>query len=235
MRWCRATISSAFVGSSASSAGGRGTIDMRPYRRLGTVLLFIVACSPRAKPLVGTLSPQRVPSSELPPVHRKIVFHYDYSQPELHIRGDGVARISAPDSARLDFFVNDQSTGHALLVGDEIRLEDGQETIRKFLPPAPLLWAALGRLHVPAAADTTVRVDSDTVRVDIGHQPGWRATFAGEQLRRLEQIDGGRIPQWVARPAEGPIRYEQPRLRRTLLLTVTRVDTVPGFDASIWR
>jgi hypothetical protein len=122
-----------------------------------------------------------------------------------------------------------------LLVGDELRLQDGQESIRKFLPPAPLLWAALGRLHVPAAADTTVRVDSDTLRVDIGHQPGWRATFAGEQLRRLELIDGGRIPQWVARPAEGPIRYEQPRLRRTLLLTVSRVDTVPGFDASIWQ
>jgi hypothetical protein len=184
---------------------------------------------------VGTLSPQRVPASELPPVHRKIVFHYDYSQPELRIRGDGVARISAPDSARLDFFVNGESTGHALLVGDEIRLQDGEETIRKLLPPAPLLWAALGRLHVPAAADTTVRVDSDTLRVDIGHQPGWRATFADEQLRRLEFIDGGRIPQWVARPAEGPIRYEQPRLRRTLLLTVSRVDTVPGFDASIWR
>lgn len=235
MRSCRATTSSAFVASSASSAGGWGTMAMRQLRRLGAVMLVVVACSPRARPLVGTLSPQRVPASELPPVHRKIVFQYDYSQPELRIRGDGVARISAPDSARLDFFVNGESTGHALLVGDELRLQDGQESIRKFLPPAPLLWAALGRLHVPAAADTTVRVDSDTLRVDIGHQPGWRATFAGEQLRRLELIDGGRIPQWVARPAEGPIRYEQPRLRRTLLLTVSRVDTVPGFDASIWR
>ncbi len=163
------------------------------------------------------------------------MFQYDYSQPELRVRGEGVARISAPDSARFDFFVNGQSTGYALLVGDDIRLQDGQDAMRRFLPPAPLLWAALGRLHVPAAADTVVRVDSDTLRVEVGHQPAWRATFTSDQLRRLELIDGGRIPQWVARPAAGPIRYEQPRLRRTLLLTVSRVDTVPGFDASIWR
>ncbi|MBK5188396.1 MAG: hypothetical protein JJD97_09115 [Gemmatimonadaceae bacterium] len=163
------------------------------------------------------------------------MFQYDYTEPDLRIRGDGVARIAPPDSVRLDFFVNGEGTGHALLVGDEIRLQDGEQKMRDFLPPPPLLWAALGRLHVPAAADTTVRVDSDTLRIDIGHQPGWRATFAGEQLRRLELIDGGRIPQWVERPATGPIRYEQPRLRRTLKLMISRDDTVPGFDVSIWR
>jgi hypothetical protein len=239
MRSYRGTTSSAFVVSSATSARGRGTMTMRLSRSLmagimGSVLL-VTACSPRAHPLTGIPSPRRVPVAELAPVHRKLVFQWDYSQPELRIRGEGVARIAPPDSARLDFFVNGQGTGHALLVGDEIRLQNGQASMRDFLPPAPLLWAALGRLHVPAAADTTVRVDSDTVRIDIGHQPGWRATFFDDQLRRLELIDGGRIPQWVARPAAGPIRYEQPRLRRTLQLTISRDDTVPGFDASIWR
>ncbi|MBA2683139.1 MAG: hypothetical protein H0U66_01415 [Gemmatimonadaceae bacterium] len=221
---------------SATAAPRRGT-TVTPRWSLGSILVLaaLAACSPRAREAVGAISPRHVPASELPRVHRKIVFQWDYSQPELRIRGDGVARISAPDSARFDFFVNGQGTGHALLVGDQIRLQDGQQSMRDFLPPAPLLWAALGRLHVPAASDTTVRVDSDTLRVDIGHEPGWRATLFGGELRRLELIDGGRIPQWVSRPAGGPIRYEQPRLRRTLLLTVSRVDTVPGFDASIWR
>jgi hypothetical protein len=228
------------VASSDTSASGWGTTFMRRHRwsrlvPMVSAAVAVAACSPRARPLVGAISPQRVPVAELPPVHRKIVFGWDYSQPELRIRGDGVARISAPDSARLDFFVNGQGTGHALLVGNDIRLQDGQQAMRDFLPPAPLLWAALGRLHVPAAADTTVRVDSDTLRVDIGHEPGWRATFYNDQLLRLELIDGGRVPQWVARPAAGPIRYEQPRLRRTLLLTISRIDTVPGFDASIWQ
>lgn len=230
----RVTISSVFVAFSATSGRGRGTMAMRLLYPVG-ITLVLAACSPKARPLAGAPTPRRVPVAELAPVHRKIVFAWDYSQPELRIRGDGVARISPPDSARLDFFVNGQATGHALLVGDEIRLQGGQEGMRDFLPPAPLLWAALGRLHVPVATDTTVRVDADTLRIDIGHQPGWRATFFDEQLRRLELIDGGRIPQWVSRPAAGPIRYEQPRLRRTLQLTISRDDTVPGFDASIWR
>jgi hypothetical protein len=237
MRWCRATTSSAFVVSSDTSARARGTTLMRLSTWIVAALpvVAMVACSPRARPLTGVPAPRRIPVAELAPVHRKIVFQYDYSQPELRIRGEGVARIAPPDSARLDFFVNGQGTGHALLIGDQIRLQGGQDAMRDLLPPAPLLWAALGRLHVPAASDTTVRVDSDTLRIDIGHEPGWRATFFDDQLRRLELIEGGRIPQWVARPDVGPIRYEQPRLRRSLQLTISRDDTVPGFDASIWR
>lgn len=237
MRLFRAITSSAFVVCSATSTRGRGITQMRLDHSIAAALLLLgaAACSPRARPLTGTPAPRRVPVAELAPVHRKIVFHWDYSQPELRMRGEGVARIAPPDSARLDFFVNGQGTGYALLIGDQIRLQSGQGAMRDFLPPAPLLWAALGRLHVPAAPDTTVRVDSDTLRIDIGQQSGWRATFFDEQLRRLELIDDGRIPQWVARPAVGPIRYEQPRLRRTLQLTISRDDTVPGFDASIWR
>lgn len=208
---------------------------MRLSLRVVPLLVLAASCSPRAAPLAGVPTPRRMPAAELPMERRKIVFQWDYSQPEIRIRGDGVARISPPDSARLDFFVDGQGTGHALLIGDQIRLPDGARQMRDFLPPAPLLWAALGRLHVPAATDTVVRVDSDTLRIDIGHEPGWRATFANDQLRRLELIDGGRVPQWVSRPAVGPIRYEQPRLRRSLALTISRVDTVPGFDAAIWR
>src|SRR6478672_2836498 len=196
MRWYRAIISSAFVGCSATSARGRGISWMRPDHSIAAALLLLgaAACSPRARPLTGIPAPRRVPVAELAPVHRKIVFRWDYSQPDLRVRGEGVARIAPPDSARLDFFVNGQGTGHALLIGDQIRLQSGQGAMRDFLPPAPLLWAALGRLHVPGAADTTVRVDADTLRIEIGHASGWRATFAGEQLRRLEQIDDGRIP-----------------------------------------
>ena len=142
--------SSAFVVSSATSAAGRGILaHARLSMAFSSPRSSLRPVRPRAAPLAGAPTPRRMPLAELPPVHRKIVFAWDYSQPELRIRGDGVARISPPDSARLDFFVNGQGTGHALLVGDEIRLQGGQESMRDFLPPAPLLWAALGRLHVP--------------------------------------------------------------------------------------
>ena len=233
----KAFVASIVLLVGATSALARGTTRMRLLVGMNAVLLLgaAAACSPRARPLTGTPAPPRIPASELVPVHRKVVFQWDYSQPDLRIRGEGVARISPPDSARFDFFVSGQGSGHALLIGDQIRLEGGQDAVRQFLPPAPLLWAALGRLHVPSESDTTVRVDSDTLRIDIGREHGWRATFFDDQLRRLELIDGGRIPQWVARPKVGPIRYEQPRLRRSLQLTISRDDTVSGFDASIWR
>ena len=63
----------------------------------------------------------------------------------------------------------------------------------------------------------------------------WRATFVHDDLRRLELIDGGRVPQWLTREPGGRVHYENARARRRLDLTITRVDTLPGFDAAIWR
>jgi hypothetical protein len=202
-------------------------------------LIALSACAPKAPPLVGVPAPAVLPAAQLPPVHRKIVFHYDFSDPDFRLRGEGVARVSPPDSVRLDFFVNNQGAGRAFLIGDSVRVPQGAAPMRGLLPPPPLLWAALGRLDVPAARDTIARVDGDTLRVDIGRDEGWRATFAGGSLRRLDRLDGGRIPQWVARagegPLDGPVHYEEPRAHRTLDLTILRVDTLPGFDATIWR
>jgi hypothetical protein len=102
------------------------------------------------------------------------------------------------------------------------------------IPPAPLLWAALGRLAVPPAADTSARLDGDTLRVDIGRGNQWRVTIAGGALVRLERIDGGRIVQSVRRADDRHVRYYDATARRTLELTVTRVDRNADLDASIW-
>ena len=98
-----------------------------------------------------------------------------------------------------------------------------------------MLWAALGRLHIPAAPDTAVRVDGDTTRADIGRDPRWRVTFVGHDLRRLELIQGDRLQQWVERAPDRAVTYRHLRANRALDLTIVRVDTVAGFDATIWR
>src|SRR3569833_2972628 len=139
MRWCRVTTSSAFVACSATSARARGTTGMRlRVSIVASLAVVAAACSPRAHPLTGVPAPRRVPVAEQAPVHRKIVFKWDYYQPELRIRGEGVARVAPPDSARLDFFVNGQGTAHALRIGDQIRLQSGQDAMRDFLPPPAL-------------------------------------------------------------------------------------------------
>lgn len=193
------------------------------------------ACAPKAPPLVGTVAPVSIPATRLPPVHRKIVFLWSYADPDFRAKGDGAARVAPPDSVRLDLFVGGgYGSGSAVLVADQL-VARGDDRIRSYLPPVPLLWAALGRLAVPPAADTAARVDGDTLRVEIGSDPAWRVTFAADELRRIELIEGGRIQQWVTRDSAGHVHYENERARRTLDLTVTRVDTLSAFDAAIWR
>jgi hypothetical protein len=176
-----------------------------------------------------------LPRVELPRGYRQQVFQWEYSEPELLIRGEGVARIAAPDSVRLDLFLaGGLGGGRAFLIGDTLTAP-GADFIRRYLPPAPLLWAAMGRLAVPPARDTTARVDGKTIRADIGRDPQWRIALLDSQLVRVERIDGGRLQEWVERRPSGRIVYKHEAARRTLSITVNRTEEHPGFDAAIWN
>ena len=197
-------------------------------------LLTIAACAPRAAALRGTPAPARLPATELPPVHQKIVFHWSYSDRDFRASGDGAARIAPPDSVRLDLFVGSGLEGaSAVLIDRDLRVA-GDDKARDYIPPVPLLWGSLGRLAVPAASDTAARAEGDTLSVDIGRDPRWRSIFVEDTLRRLELIDGDRIQQWMSRDGQH-VHYQQIQARRMLDLTITRVDTVPDFDAAIWQ
>lgn len=204
----------------------------------GAALAFFLtaaSCGPKVDPLSGTVAPARLPPTELPPINQRIRFSWKYEDLDLRGRGDGVARIAPPDSVRLDLFLaGGNAGGRAVLIDDELRAPGGP-MVRSFLPPPPMLWAALGRLHIPPTADTSVRVDGDTTRADIGRDPRWRATFVGGDLRRLELIQGDRLQQWMERTPHRAVTYRHLRANRALDLTIVRVDTVPGFDATIWR
>lgn len=149
-------------------------------------------------------------------------------------RGEGVARVAAPDSARIDLFLaGGFGSGAAVLIGDSLRVPGGTMA-RRFIPPAPLLWATLGRVALPALADTSARVDGELLRVDIGTPPSWRLTFRRDSLIRLERVRDGRIVEWVERSGV-TVRYRSEEARRVLLLTIKRAQEVSPFDAAIWR
>jgi hypothetical protein len=195
-----------------------------------------LACTPKARPLVGVAAPARaLPRAELDTRRQRIVFAWRYDEADgFSARGDGVARIAPPDSGRLDFFLGGGfGGGYAVLVGDELSAPGG-DLVRRVVPPAPLLWAALGRLALPAAADTVVRTSGDTLRADIGRDPTWRATFVGPRLARLERIEGGRIVEWVVRDSTA-LRYRHEVARRSLAIDLQRTETTDAFPASIWQ
>lgn len=143
-------------------------------------------------------------------------------------------RTASPDSARLDLFLEGGlGTAVAVLIGDTLRAP-GPDAVRRMIPPPPLLWAALGRLAVPAAVDTAARLDGDTLRIDIGRGTVWRVTVVRSGLARLERIEEGRIVQSVRRADDSHVRYYDAKARRTLELSITRVDHNAQLDASIW-
>jgi hypothetical protein len=200
------------------------------------VLAAVLGCAPRAAPLGGAPVPARLPGAQLPAYHQQVFFDWEYEDQDFGGRGEGVARIAPPDSARLDFFLSGIGAGgHAWLIGNEVTAPGGN-LVRRYVPPAPLMWAALGRLAVPPAADTTARVDGDTLRADIGRgDDRWRVTFVGERLVRLERVSGGRLVELVSHSPSGDVRYENRGAGRRLRLTKVRAERAPEFDASIWR
>lgn len=211
---------------------------LRMCALIGFVSALSPACvsAPRATPLAGPPVPAHLPATALPAISRHLVFRWTYHDADGELRGDGAARIAPPDSVRLDFFADGGlGSGYAVVIGDTVRTPRMSARLRALVPPAPLLWAALGRLAVPPRPDTAAHVDGDTLRVDIGREPSWRAIFIGDSLRGLELIARGRVPQRLVRDLAGRVRYDETIARRTLELTVVHSDTVPPFDAAIWR
>jgi hypothetical protein len=141
--------------------------------------------------------------------------------------------MASPDSARLDFFLGGGlGAGAAVLIGDSLRSPHA-ELAKRYIPPTPMMWAALGRLAIPALADTVVRVDGDLLRADVGRPVQWRVAIRGDTIVSLEHVSGDRIIERIVRVAGGVVTYERPGARRRLQLTVLREQT-GSFDASIW-
>jgi len=198
-----------------------------------------IACVPKLTPLSGTDVPaNRLPRTQLPPGHRKILFNWDMQDGEMSARGDGAARIAAPDSARLDFFLaGGFGNGAAVLIGDSLRTPGGlaADLAMRLIPPPPMLWAVLGRVALPNLPDTAIRVEGNVLRADIGRPVAWRFTFRGDTLTRAEHVESGRVTEWVERADPSHIRYRSETGRRTLQLTVTQTEEVSGLDAGIWQ
>ena len=197
-------------------------------------LLVAVACVPAAAPLKGVLAPDRtLPSPSLGLGHRHLVFKWDYEEGDIAARGDGSVRTAAPDSARLDFFLGGGlGAGAAILIGDSLRAPNAQ-LARRYIPPTPMMWAALGRLAIPALPDTVVRIDGDLLRADVGRPVQWRVAIRGDILVGLEHISAGKITESLSRDANGVLTYEAPGARRRLRLTFLR-DEPGSFNATIW-
>jgi hypothetical protein len=202
------------------------------------VVLLVVGCAPKLAPLVNATpvpKAEPLPVIELPAGSRRIVFNWRLQESELEVRGEGAARITAPDSVRVDLFVaGGLGNGAAWVFGDQMRI-DAPEALRRVLPPPAFLWAALGRFSIPPGKDTVVARSDSTLTAEIGPLPRWRLTVRAGRITRLERAEGDKVIDRFERKDDGALVYYHAPTRRLLTLTTTRVDSVAPFDASIWR
>ncbi len=194
------------------------------------MVLAIWGCAPRVAPITAPRVAAGVPDTRLAAGHQRVIFRWSYDDPLFAANGEGVARVAAPDSIRLDFFADGGlGSGGAILIGDSLRTaaEDG----RRYLPPVPLLWAALGVLRV-GAPDTAVFGGGDTLWVVLGKE--YRAAIVGRQLVELGRMEGGRWRDRVNLDS-AQVTYRQFRtVRRRLTLSAMRRIPEGPFDAAIW-
>ena len=206
-------------------------------RYSAAVLVSLCACAPRLAPLQGVAPINGVlPAVALPPAYRQVVFTWELEQNSMVARGNGVARLAPPDSARVDLTLTGGFGGaSAILVGDSLRVPPGADMgMGSMIPPPPLLWAALGRLALPAVADTVIRVSGDTTAANVGRPVQWRVTAVGNRLTELDHVAGDHIVESVEHRSDGEVRYESSD-HRSLVLHIKQDVNVPAFDASIWH
>jgi hypothetical protein len=195
---------------------------------------ILAGCAPALPPLAGVPAPGRsLPALQLPRGHRHIVFRWEYEEGDIAARGDGSVRTAFPDSARLDFFLGGGlGAGAAVLVGDTLRAPR-RDLVQKYLPPIPLLWAALGRLAIPALPDTVMRLDGAILRAHIGRPLEWSVAARDTSLMELTHVSRGKITESLSRGRGNVVTYEAPGARRRLKLTIIS-NEIGSFDASIW-
>ncbi|MEI6739699.1 MAG: hypothetical protein WCK74_05250 [Gemmatimonadaceae bacterium] len=197
----------------------------------------------------GTPSAEPLPVAGLPTHAQQWRFRWQYADRVFSAAGDGVVRSLPPDSARLDFFLADGSAGGvAWLLGDTLSAGDGA-LAPELLPSMPLLWAAVGRLVIPASPQQTVHRQGDTVFAEIPERqvagtPGgarsvWRLTVVPDALLRLEELIDHRVVASVERgrasTGQWVVHYVATRARRRLRLDIQDTFSVERFDDAIWR
>lgn len=175
----------------------------------------------------------------------QLVFDWRLNESGRRVNGRGVARIAPPYRARLDLFTeNGETAAIAALVGDEVRPGPGTE--EGLIPPAPLLWAALGVLHPGSRAELlgagAGAGDEIVLRYRLPGGTELRYRVVDRSVRGAELVREGDVVERVRvdRAEErgrfpGGARYRQLAAFRELAVTLESVDRVEPYPAEIWH
>lgn len=170
--------------------------------------------------------------------------HFEWSlrEPNLNVRGEGLARVQPPDRARVDLFLGEGSSVLAVaLVGDALRMPRGAP--RDLIPSAPLLWAVFG-IFRPGDASVILGAERIGERVRLryrlpdsnelhyylvdGRVVGVEMYVDGDLVHEVDLY----VPD-VTRLARESVYHNNPSFRE-LKITVSTVENMDRFPERIW-
>jgi hypothetical protein len=231
------------------AAQGKET-GRKPLLLAGIFLFLVVpvACArsetaPPPRPMdAGQVAGSAARASTLDGPYR-LVFEWTLNEPGTRLSGRGVARVEPPSRARLDLFMgNGERVAAAALVRDDLTTP---RDMRAGLPPAPLLWGALGIFRPGDNAGlrggswqsnggAELRYfyeGSDELRYGlrnnrIERMEVFRGNRASEEVQ-LVRVDDERFPREATYRHLGEVRE--------LRITLETVEHVESYPSDIWN
>jgi hypothetical protein len=171
----------------------------------------------------------------------ELVFAWNLEESDARFSGKGSTRLEPPGRARLDLFgPRGETYLSAVMIDMDLQMPPGVQDAP--LPPAALLWAALGIFRPPVGAQLAATSrDGATMQLDYARDDErWTFRFEEGALRYAEWVgprDGKRTVELDGRAEQGLPRtalYRDWPAFRSLKLTLEQVHETDGFPADIW-
>ncbi len=215
---------------------------------LTTLALLLEACAPPPPPPLRPVDAEslalRLEARGQLEEPARIMFEWSLTDRDARFGGRGVARVEPPYRARLDLFLsNGETVVRAALVGDDLRLPVGAP--EGLVPPAELLWGALGVFRPSRGASLQGGTALPDGRVSLSYRypEGVEVRYfvEGGQVRTVERLRQGQVVERLAVGSPGEDRYPVEATYRNLgafrELTLTRqtVEQVEAYPPDIWE
>jgi hypothetical protein len=225
------------------SIPGRAAVRRRLFAS-ALLLVSVAACTPSATATGGAADPAlatRLSRATAPTRRLHVVFEWNMTDREFRIGGRGVLRLDSAARARVDLFGPRGETLAAAIVEGSDRMRIVPAAAERLLPPATLLWSALGVFQPPPDAPlVATSVQGRTTHLEYARdETRWRFRFENDTLRHVEwTASGGRRTVELTGssgfgvPATGSFRDWTEF--RELTLRTTQVEQTNGFEPDVW-
>lgn len=173
----------------------------------------------------------------------RLVFRWEVQEPGMRVQGRGVARVEPPYRARLDLFnANGDRLAAATLMDDRLEVPPGMAVT---VPPAPMLWGALGVFRpgpdVYAASATRPGTGRSTLRYLSTEGGELNVSLIGGRIERMERTtEQGVREELRVRFGDADERFPRESIYRDLAavrelrITMESVEHVESYPPEVW-